>query len=624
MCGITGILNIKNHVNEEHSFLKRRIQNMTDAIEHRGPDAEGIWINPGGNISLGHRRLSIIDLSEAGNQPMHYLNRFSIVYNGEIYNYPELKEALQKKNYHFKSQSDTEVILASYASYGEDCVHHLDGMFAFAIWDEQEQKLFCARDRFGEKPFYYFCNNDEFLFASEMKALWAAGVAKTTNLQMLFNYITIGYVDNPNQPEETFYEGIEKLPPACTLLFVPATNELTIAKYWDLNIENENLIISDEEAIEQFQDLLKQSVTRRYRSDVPVGTSLSGGLDSSSIIALSHLINSSSNSHKAFSSIFPGFENDESVQSKLVADKFKLEQYTTTSSATDLISGFEKLMFHQEEPIGSASVFAQYQVYQKAAQQNVKVILDGQGADEILGGYHKYYKWYWQELFRNRKLIGSGEIKTARSLGVIEEFGLKNIMASLLPEFAIMFLENQFLLNAIRHPDLNKDFVRQNSKEAYYTSPTIFKLKGILYFNTCTHGLEELLRYADRNSMAHGREVRLPFLNHTLVQFVFSLPSKFKIREGRTKWLLRQAMKNVLPDEIVWQTKKIGFEPPQKTWMQDPVLKDLIMANKEMLVHERILKPQVLNKPIKASSAYEAESYDWRYLCAGHMFAPTH
>ncbi len=623
MCGIAGILNLKHHFNEEHSSLKRRIQNMTDALEHRGPDAEAIWINPDGNISLGHRRLSIIDLSEAGNQPMHYLKRFSMVYNGEIYNYPELKEELQKKNYHFTSQSDSEVILAAYAEYGKDCVHHFDGMFAFAIWDEQEQNLFCARDRFGEKPFYYFCDEKEFLFASEMKALWAAGVVKNTNLQMLFNYITIGYVDNPNQPEETFYEGIEKLPPACTLIYVPTTNKLTIEKYWNLDINNENLTISDEDAIEQFQELFKKSVTLRYRSDVPVGTSLSGGLDSSSIIAFSQLINSSSNSHKAFSCIFPGFENDESVQSKIIADKYKLEQYTTTASATELISGFEKLMYHQEEPVGSASVFAQYQVYQKAAQQNVKVILDGQGADEILGGYHKYYKWYWQELFRNRELIGSNEIKTARSLGVTEKFGFKNILASLLPEFAVMFLENQFLLNTIRHPDLNKEYVRLNSKEAYYTSPAILKLNDILYFNTCTHGLEELLRYADRNSMAHGREVRLPFLNHELVQFAFSLPSKFKIREGRTKWLLRQTMKNELPDEIVWQTKKIGFEPPQKKWMQDPVLKDLIMTNKEKLVHERILKPNVLNKPIKASSAYEAENYDWRYLCAGHMFTPN-
>ena len=620
MCGIAGILTHTDPFTEGNTSLKRRTNNMTDAIRHRGPDAEGIWINSPGHISLGHRRLSIIDLSDAGNQPMHYLNRYSIVHNGEIYNYQELRNKLEKKNHQFKSQSDTEVILAAYAEYGEDCVQHFDGMFAFAIWDEQEQKLFCARDRFGEKPFYYYCDENEFLFASEMKALWAAGVSKNTNLQMLFNYITIGYVDNPNQPEETFYDGIQKLPPASILTYDFATKELITDKYWDLDLDNENLTISDNDAIEQFQELFKKSVALRYRSDVPVGTSLSGGLDSSSILAYSHFINAGSNSHKAFSSIFPGFENDESIQSKSVADKFSFEQYTTTPSAGDMISGFEKMMFHQEEPIGSASVFAQYQVYQKAAQQNIKVLLDGQGADEILAGYHKYYKWYWQELFRNRKLIGSGEIKKARALGVTEAFGIKNIMASILPEFAGMFLENRYLLNAIRHPDFNKDYVRKNSKEAYYTTPTIFRLKGRLYFNTCIHGLEELLRYADRNSMAHGCEVRLPFLDHNLVQFVFSLPPKFKIREGRTKWLLRQSMKNVLPEEVVWQNKKIGFEPPQKQWMQDPVLKNLIMANKEKLVKEKILKPDVMNKPVVARSSHEAENFDWRYLSAGQMF----
>ena len=318
--------------------------------------------------------------------------------------------------------------------------------------------------------------------------------------------------------------------------------------------------------------------------------------------------------------MFPGFENDESVLSKKVADQFQFRQHTVSGSSTDLIADFEKIMFHQEEPFGSASIFSQYQVYQKAKQENVKVLLDGQGADEMLAGYHKYYKWYWQELFRNRKLISSGELKAAKNLGIQEKFGFNNIMASLIPELAGMFLENRYLLHAIQQPDLNKEFVRLQSQEAYYTKPTIFRLKGVLYFNTCIHGLEELLRYADRNSMAHGLEVRLPFLSHELVEFVFSLPPKFKIREGRTKWLLRQAMKNELPEEIVWQSKKIGFEPPQKTWMEDPMLKELIIANKEKLVKEKILKPEVLNKPVKSQAAHEANNYDWRYLCSGHMF----
>lgn len=598
MCGIAGI--IKTRREENASSLINRLQKMTDAQQHRGPDGEGIWINEDETAGLGHRRLSIIDLSDTGSQPLHFMDRYSIVHNGEIYNCVELKEELQKKNYSFRTKTDTEVIIAAYDAYKDDCVQHFDGMFAFAIWNEKEKKL----------------------FASEMKALWAAGVPRKVNQKMLFNFLTIGYVDNPNQPGETFFENIYKLPPAYLLNFNPHNAELVIAKYWDLDIENENLTITDAEAIEKFQYLFQQSVKKRLRSDVPVGTSLSGGLDSSGIIAFSNGISASSYSHKAFTCVFPGFENDESVYAQQVAQRYNLQQYSVTANAADLATDLDKLMYHQEEPFGSASVYAQYKVFETAAAQNVKVLLDGQGADEILAGYHKYYKWYWQELFRKRKLFSSGELKAAKALGIKEAFGFNNILAALIPEFAGIFLERRYLLNALQHPDLDKEFIRLQCKEAYYTTPTIFGLKGILYFNTCIHGLEELLRFADRNSMAHGCEVRLPFLNHELVQFVFSLPSHFKIRQGWTKWLLRQSIKNELPEAIVWRKNKVGFEPPQKIWMQDAGIKELIMESKKKMVDEKILKPDVLKKSIQPKAAYEADNFDWRYLSAGLLFTP--
>jgi len=299
MCGIAGIIS-----NNSSLITADRLKKMTDALAHRGPDAEGHWVNT--TTALGSRRLAIIDLSNAANQPMHYLQRYTIIHNGEIYNYIELKEELQKKGYSFSSRSDTEVIVAAYDHWKEECVDHFDGMFAFVVWDEKEKELFAARDRFGEKPFFYFLNNEQFIFASEMKALWAAGIERKVNLKLLFNYLTIGYVDNPNIPEETFFENISKLPAASYLKFSISGFQLSISNYWDIDLENENKKVSDAEAIEQFGFLFQRSIQRRLRSDVAIGTSLSGGLDSSSIIATLHSLTSHNSPTTAFTSVFPG------------------------------------------------------------------------------------------------------------------------------------------------------------------------------------------------------------------------------------------------------------------------------------------------------------------------------
>jgi len=613
MCGIAGIIS-----NNSSLITADRIKTMTDSLAHRGPDAEGNWVNT--TTALGSRRLAIIDLSNAANQPMHYLQRYTIIHNGEIYNYIELKEELQKKGYSFSSRSDTEVIVAAYDHWKEECVDHFDGMFAFVVWDEKEKELFAARDRFGEKPFFYFLNNEQFIFASEMKALWAAGIERKVNLKLLFNYLTIGYVDNPNIPEETFFENISKLPAASFLKFSTSNFQLSISNYWDIDVENENKKISDAEAIEKFGFLFQRSIQRRLRSDVPIGTSLSGGLDSSSIIATLHSLTSQNSPQAAFTSIFPGFDKDESAFAKLVADKFHLQHFTTTPDAVTLYNDLEKLFYYQEEPFSSGSIYAQYKVYELAKQKGIKVLLDGQGADETLAGYHKYYKWYWQELFRKRKLLSSRELNAAKELGITERFGWRNRVAALFPEFATLFLERHYLLNALRQEDLTKDFTQLQSKEAYYITPEIFSLNGVLYFNTCMHGLEELLRYADRNSMAHGREVRLPFLGHELVEFIFSLPANFKIRSGWTKWLLRETMKEKLPNEIVWRKDKTGFEPPQEQWIQNEKVKELITDAKKILVDEKILNPEVIDKKIEAKPAHEADNYDWRYLTSSFLF----
>jgi len=622
MCGIAGIIQA-----DPNKFSDEHLKKMTAAIAHRGPDGEGYWHNENNTVLLGHRRLSIIDLSEAGKQPMPYMDRYTIIHNGEIYNYIELKETLQKKGYSFKSHTDTEVIAAAFDCWKEDCVNRFDGMFAFAIWDENNKELFAARDRFGEKPFYYFTTTRQFLFASEMKALWSTGVTRQPNLKMLFNFITIGYTNNPEQQEETFFENIVQLPPASYLKFSLVYFSFTIKKYWVIDPEKQEKLIRDAEAIEQFTELFNTSVSRRLRSDVGIGTSLSGGMDSSSILAtVSQLQNKKQTDRRnvfcpdTFTASFPGFEKDEVLYAEQVVNAFKLQQHIITISADELLLDWQKICYHQEEPFGSASIYAQYKVYEQASQHSIKVMLDGQGADETLAGYHKYYKWYWQELFRKGKLSGRKELKSAKALGIKEPFTWKNKIAAWFPSFASIVMEREYLVKALAHPDLTKEFVKQQSREAYYTPPDYFTLNGVLHFNTFTHGLQELLRFADRNSMAHGCEVRLPFLSHELVEYVFSLPAHFKIRNGWSKWLLRQSMEKSLPAEITWRRDKVGFEPPQKIWMENKNIREAIQQAKQKLVEEKILQPEVLNKKIIPHSSHDAESYDWRYFSSAFLF----
>jgi len=623
MCGIAGILQL--NIND---YSLQHLEKMTDAIRHRGPDGVGFWQDEARHVLLGHRRLSILDLSEAAAQPFHYLDRYTILHNGEIYNYIEIRDELRSKGYHFRTQTDTEVLLAAYDCWKENCLHRFDGMFAFAIWDRKENLFFAARDRFGEKPFYYILNgNTTFLFASEIKAFWPMGLGKDFNKKMLFNFLTIGYTDNPNRPDETFYVGVNKLPPA-SFLKITVRPELVVnvEKYWDIDLEKEDML-EEKATIEKFNELLDISVRRRLRSDVPLGTSLSGGLDSSTIASTITRMQTAMHKHRqtgdllqTFSVIFPGFEKNEEAYIDEVGKHLSLRSFKTIVSSDEVPQLFQKVIRYQDEPFGSAGTLPQYKIFELAKQHDVKVLLDGQGADETLAGYNKYYKWYWQELFRNRKLVRSQEIKKARRLGTTETFGIKNIVSAIFPEFASIVLEKQYLLHALRQEDLTKEFVHFQSEEAYYTTPAIFSLNGVLYFNTCMHGLEELLRYADRDSMAHGREVRLPFLSHELVEFIFSLPSSFKIRDGWTKWILRKASANHLPTEISWRKDKIGLEPPQWDWMQLNTMQQMIRDAKSRLVHEKILKPAVLSKPVHATAAYDKNNFDWKYLVSAQFF----
>ncbi|HMO32861.1 MAG TPA: asparagine synthase (glutamine-hydrolyzing) [Lacibacter sp.] len=618
MCGISGVLSPNPSL-----VTPDRLGQMTNALAHRGPDGEGHWINTGGTTGLGHRRLSVVDLSPEAGQPFHYLGRYTLVYNGELYNHPELREELQQQGFSFRTRSDTEVLAAAYACWGADCLQRFDGMFAFALWDEQEQLLFAARDRFGEKPFYYFYDGEQLLFASECKALWAAGVLKSWNHLLLLSYLANGHTQNAVDASLTFYKDVYAIPPGHYASFHLPRRELLVNLYWDLDKQQQQAI-PEQEAVEQFRHLFRTSVQRRLRSDVPVGTSLSGGLDSSSIVAtICEQLQAASGSWKAtaFTATFPGFEKDESSYAAEVAAQLQLQHHTVTPSLEGFFADFERLCHHQEQPFGSASVYAQYKVMELAKENGVTVLLDGQGADETLAGYTRYVHWYLQELVgRFRYGFAMQERIRLQQNSIPFEWGLPNYLAALFPVVANAHLEEVERKKILVHPHLRHDYAAEHYDKFYSIyKPPVSRLNDILYFTTMQQGLGELLHYADRNSMAHGRELRLPFLSHELVEFVFSLPAWYKIRDGFPKWLLRQAMDGKLSDRIVWRTDKVGYEPPQRQWMEHPALRERIHESRKRLVDAQILDASVLERPIRARGSYEADNYDWRYLCVAQM-----
>ena len=610
MCGIAGLFSTSQQ------YTATDLENMIGRLAHRGPNGERTWRNQDGTIQLAHRRLAVIDLSEEAAQPMHFNDRFTIVHNGEIYNYLELRNTLSEKGYQFKTQSDTEVILAAFDCWGEECLQRFDGMFAFAIWDQKEKSLFAARDRFGQKPYYYHLEdaNHKFAFASEIKAFAPLGLLSHINERQLLLFLSNGFTNDPTELINTFYAKIFQLPPAHYLKFMPCSSEVfTIKCWWNLD-KDQQAHLDESKAIKDFSNLLEQSIAKCFRSDIPIGTCLSGGLDSSSIVALASNMHPNNNSYKVFTAVFPGYAKDESRFSQLVAGKYGLQQFTTHQMK--LADELDRFLYQQDEPVNSASAYAQYKVFELASQQGIRVLLDGQGADEILAGYSKYIHWYLQELLVKNRKVYKKEKSALKANGISFEWGWKNYAAAYFPAQAAVQLEKRGVRKIKRETAISRDFIEHNQDDTLIFKPFVAKLNDLLYFNACQGGLQELLRYADRNSMAHGCEVRLPFLNHELVQFIFSLPSTFKIRDGYTKWILRKSVDQFLPREIAWRKDKIGFEPPQEEWMRETRMEEMIRNAKEELVKRNILERDVLNKKNQPHGAHAAEAFDWRYLSA--------
>ena len=585
MCGIAGIFSHTNPPDPDVMGL------MLDSIKHRGPDHQGIWKNEAGNLVLGHRRLSIIDITPAGHQPLQYKNRYSITFNGEIYNYPELKSDLKKKGYDFNSNTDTEVLLALYDDRKEKALDLLDGMFAFAIWDEKEKKLFCARDRFGEKPFYFTQHKGQLIFASEIKAILKCGIKPILNRKLTYLYFLYNVLEGYNNSNETFFQDIFSLQPG-HYFYADAKGLTPPLPYWDI----QPTIFShrtDEQFAEELLHLLSISIKRRLRSDVDVGSSFSGGIDSTSIVMLVEQLKNNSIRQKTFSARFPGFAKDESRFMDKVIQQSKIEPISIFPDGNAIIEQIETLGYHHEQPVSTGSVAVQYEVMRAAKKHNVKVLLDGQGADETLGGYKQYWKVYLSQLYRVNRKQYHEEVEKYRqlhnTLPHLNNFDFKwnslhkSSYGKISPlKKRMVSSQSTFFLGI--HPALVCDFRTLENPLQKFSN-----LKEQLYYATRSTGLGTLLHHADRNAMAHSVEVRLPFLYHELVNFIFSLPDSQLMQNGWTKFILRNAVKNTIPSEICWRKDKIGYEPPQSDWMNNPKFQEYLTAAIQFLKEKEII-----------------------------------
>lgn len=546
MCGIAGIVNMG-----ETSVGTDKINQMLFSIKHRGPDDEGIYIK--NNVGLGHVRLSIIDLSSAGHQPMTSKDeRYIIVFNGEIYNYLELKKELEN-SYQFISKTDTEVLLAAYITWGEDCLDQLNGDFAFVIYDSQEQTLFGARDRFGIKPFYYYKNNEHFIFASEIKALLPLIPACVPNEKAIFEYLLYNRTD---QSDETFFDTVLKLKHGHC--FTIKGSELKVRKWYDLSSKiKTNIAITPE----QYREQLKKSIGLRLRSDVPIGVCLSGGIDSSTITSVLYH-DFKINDLKTFSAVFEkGHSADESPFVDLYRGTIPT-MHTVTPSAESFYADFNDFIVSQCEPMPSVSPYAQYKVM-KLVKDKVSVTLDGQGADEMLAGYTYFYGSFFKELLKGFKLI-----KLSKEIGAY----LKNAPTWEAFSYFLYYLLPIWLKHFIGRKTFGsldkkfyKKYIHQSTLSSDLYNPETLNDSFLQHFE---YKLEHLLKWDDLNSMSFSLESRIPFLDHNLVELTLSLRSDLIINSGVSKWILRESVKDILPSKIYNRKDKKGFETPSDEWFR--------------------------------------------------------
>ena len=545
MCGINGF-------NWKDEYL---IKKMNSSLRHRGPDDEGIYADE--EVSLGQLRLSIIDLSKKGHQPMSDREEeYFIIYNGEVYNFKSLREELESLGYSFKSNTDTEVILYSYIQWEERCLEKFNGMFAFVIYDSANKRLFLARDHVGIKPLYYYFDeeNKRFLFSSEMPPLLEHEIDIAPNKKIIKDFLLYNISDHT---EETFFKGIKKIPRGCYATFDLISCELDIKKWYNVKYSLK-FTGTYEEAISTFKELMMDSVDIRLISDVPVGTCLSGGIDSSAIACLIDR----SRKIKTFSAVYEGFERDESKYISIVSEKTGMENYRTQPTPERLKKDLLKIVKLIGEPFPSPSIYAQNCVQELAKKSGVTVVLDGQGADELLAGYHYFLGFYLVDLLKNIKIKRFASECYNLIKGKDYKIAIQFSLYLMLP---YIIRKHIFLRESILSRELMSDSVA--STEYFRRFSNCRSLGQSLEFHLL-YRLEQLLKWEDRNSMGNQTESRVPFLDHRIIEFVSGLPAEFIIREGRTKALLRDAMIDIVPNEILGRRDKIGYETPEASWLK--------------------------------------------------------
>ncbi len=599
MCGINGF------TWQDEKLIK----GMNGLLKHRGPDDEGIFTDS--QISLGHRRLSIIDLSAAGHQPMSdESRRYWIVYNGEIYNFREIRSELRDLGYRFFSDSDTEVVLKSYIQWGSEAVRKFNGMWAFAIYDAKEGKLFLSRDRFGIKPLYYTFKGDRLVFSSEIKPLLMILKDFRSDRASLCRFLLFGISDHG---DSTFFSHIKQLPMGHNGEYHLKTGNWKLERYYSPGSTS----IESDSPEETTLRLLTDSVRLRLIADVPVGSCLSGGLDSSTIVCIiKQLLDGDPDT---FSLVAPGFPFDEERYQKIVEDRCRVRRHSITLSASSLLKDLPDLIHTQEQPFPTLSIYGQYLVMKLAREHGTKVLLDGQGSDEILGGYWWLHSFYLSELLK-RKRPGEWLKNTLTYLKLKQRtvpikslipLLLKRVPSSVYKPFT-RYISSEFFNFCTREIDVIPKWRHSD-------------LRSVSIYAIETHILPSLLRFEDRNSMRWSVESRVPFLDYRLVDFILNLPSRLKINNGVSKFILRKAVEGIVPEEITSRKDKIGFVTPDQAIIESEPGRELLKAilgesafdNNELWNHRQIEK----DTEAFLSGKAPPPSYIWKFIITQMWFS---
>jgi len=561
VCGLAGIVDFRAGADAEQA------RRMAELLAHRGPDDSATWSER--EVALGFRRLAILDLSPAGRQPMADAeDRYRIVHNGEVYNYRELRRALEARGRRFRSHTDTEVILTAYAEWGDACVERFNGMWAFAIWDRAERRLFCSRDRFGVKPLYYRRSGERLVFASEPGAFRADSQPLAPNERVIRDFLEYSLLEHT---QETFFDGIVQLPAGHSLTF--DDRGLRVSQYWQLEPHD----APAEDPVDEVRELFVDAVRLRLRSDVRVGTCLSGGVDSSAIACVVDRLlqteaentESIGDRQEVFTVYFDDPPIDERPYAAAVVEQINARSHMISFSATDLVEKLPAIVEAQSEPFRTTSIAAQWFVMREAKRAGIKVMLDGQGGDEILAGYHGYFGYFFANLLLEGRLRTlSSELAAYRGVHGASYATVVGALARpfVPPAIAWKVHARRNGSAALLHPQLRRQ------------APTAFppangfpdRFRRQLHFGL-TRRLPELLRYEDRSSMIHSIEARVPFLDYRLVQLMFSLDARHLIEDGKTKAVLRRALGDLLPPIVRERVSKIGFATPEARWLRGPL-----------------------------------------------------